>query len=270
MKLSGSRVLLTGASGGIGIEILQQLLKQGAHVVAVSKENRLDRAQLGVVAQDNRRLLLIEGDLTDAAFRAAAVDEAARWGGGLDILINAAGAADFALFEQQAPHGIEFLAQLNLVAPMVLTRLALPLLAASPQALIVNLGSVFGAIGYPGNAVYSATKFGLRGFSEALRRELADTSIDVLYLAPRATGTPLNSLVVNELNKRLGNTVDSPSRVAALTLRAITRSREEETFGWPEKLFVRVNALLPRLVDGAIGSKLAVIKQFAKRSQGQE
>ena len=270
MKLEGSRVLLTGASGGIGIQILQQLLQQGARVVAVRKENRPISAQLGKLAQNDGRLLLIEGDLTDAAFRAAAVDTAARWGGGLDILINAAGVADFALLEHQAARGIEFLSQLNLVAPMDLTRLALPLLASSPQALIVNLGSVFGAIGYPGNAVYSATKFGLRGFSEALRRELADTTIDVLYLAPRATRTPLNPPAVNDLNRKLGNSVDSPHRVAGLILRSIARSRVEVTFGWPEKLFVRINALLPRVVDGAIDSKLAVIKQFAKRNKGRE
>lgn len=270
MKLAGSRVLLTGASGGIGMEILQQLLQRGARVVAVSKENGAFHAQLGALAQDARRLLRIEGDLTDAAFRAAAVGEAAQWGGGLDILINAAGAADFALLEHQAARSIEFLAQLNLIAPMDLTRLALPLLAGSPRALIVNVGSVFGAIGYPGNAVYSATKFGLRGFSEALRRELADTKIDVLYLAPRATRTLLNPPAVNELNEKLGNKVDSPFLVAGLIRRAIARSRGEVTFGWPEKLFVRVNALLPRVVDGAIGSKLAVIKQFAKRNKGKE
>jgi short-subunit dehydrogenase len=271
MKLAGSRVLLTGASGGIGIEILQLLLQRDARVMAVSNQTGLDPEQLGELAQDARRLRLIKGDLTDAVFRATVADEVAQWGGGrLDILINAAGAADFALLEHQDARGIEFLARLNLVAPMDLTRLVLPLLAASSQALIVNLGSVFGAIGYPGNAVYSATKFGLRGFSEALRRELADTHIDVLYLAPRATHTPLNRPAVNDLNERLGNSVDSAALVANLIRRAIARSRAEVTFGWPEKLFVRVNALLPRVVDSAIGSKLAIIKQFAKRNKGKE
>jgi short-subunit dehydrogenase len=270
MRLDGSRVLLTGASGGIGIEILQELLERGARVVAVSKGNRPIHTQLGELAHDVKRLLLIEGDLTDASFRAVVVNKAAQWGGGLDILINAAGAADFALLEHQAARGIEFLSQLNLIAPMDLTRLALPLLAGSPRALIVNLGSVFGAIGYPGNAVYSATKFGLRGFSEALRRELADTTIDVLYVAPRATRTPLNRPAVNGLNEKLGNKVDCPVLVAELVVQAIARSRGEVTFGWPEKLFVRVNALLPSVVDGAIASKLAVIKQFAKLNQGKE
>jgi len=271
LKIEGARVLLTGASGGIGMEILKGLLARGAVVAAVSNDNRPILANLAELANEGRRLLLIEGDLTSAAFRVEAIERAALWGnGGIDILINAAGAADFTLLEHQAARGIEFITQLNLVTPMDLTRLALPLLATAPQGLIVNLGSVFGAIGYPGNAVYSATKFGLRGFSEALRRELGSGPIGVLYLAPRATRTPLNPPAVNELNAALGNKVDEPAFVAERILEAIESSRGVVTFGWPERLFVKVNALLPRVVDGAIGSKLSVIQKFAKRNKGRE
>lgn len=271
MKLDGARVLLTGASGGIGIEVLKELLDHGARVAAVSKENEPIHRELGGLVTDPRRVLLIEGDLTNGAFRAAAIDSIAKWGnGGLDVLINAAGAADFALLEHQAAQGIEFLTQLNLVVPMDLTRLALPLLGSARQALVVNLGSIFGAIGYPGNAVYSATKFGLRGFSEALRRELTDTTIGVMYLAPRATRTALNPPAVNELNEKLGNNVDEPAVVAGLIVHAIGRSGRDRSFGWPEKLFVRVNALLPGIVDGAIASNLSVIKHFARLNKGKE
>jgi short-subunit dehydrogenase len=59
--------------------------------------------------------------------------------------------------------------------------------------MVVNVGSTYGSIGYPGYASYCATKFALRGFSEALRRELADTRVGVLYVAPRATRTSMNS-----------------------------------------------------------------------------
>jgi short-subunit dehydrogenase len=274
MNLEGRRVLLTGASGGIGIEVLRQLLQQGARVVAASKEiESISRElrELGGLLEQPERLLLIEGDLTDPAFRASLVARVRDWGrGGLDLLINAAGAGDFALLEHQASRGIDFLVALNLTAPMDLARQVLPLLKSAPAALIVNIGSVFGAIGYPGNAVYSATKFGLRGFSEALRRELADTPVRVLYLAPRAVRTPLNSAAVNELNDKLGNAVDDPSQVAGNIVRVITRSGGDATFGWPEKLFVRLNAVLPGIVDGAIGSKLSLIKTYAMRNKGKE
>ena len=137
--------------------------------------------------------------------------------------------------------------------------------------MIVNLGSVFGAIGYPGNAVYSATKFGLRGIQRgACGANWDPGSIGVLYLAPRATRTPLNPPAVNELNAALGNQVDEPAFVAERVLEAIGGARGVVTFGWPERLFVKVNALLPRLVDGAIGSKLPVIQKFARRNKGRE
>jgi short-subunit dehydrogenase len=272
MRLAGATALLTGANGGIGIEVLVQLLARGASVVATTR-NAAALGDLAPVAAAIRRgqLLAVEGDLTDAEFRASLVERVREWGAGrLSLLVNAAGAADFSLLEHQEARDIERLVALNLVAPIDLTRLALPLLQAAPEAAIVNLGSVYGAIGYPGNAVYSATKFGLRGFSEALRRELADGNVRVLHVAPRAVRTPLNTPAVDELNRSLGNAVDEPAQVAAQLVRALQRTRGNTTLGWPERLFVRVNAVAPGIVDGAIGSKLPLIKTQARRNKGRE
>lgn len=264
MSLAGARVLLTGASGGIGGALRDQLLARGARVVAVSRGSAA-ASRAAEPGADPSRLLWVRGDLCDAAFRAALMARVREWGdGGLDVLVNAAGRGDFALLEDQDARGIEALVQLNLVAPLDLARLALPLLAAAPGGLVVNVGSVFGAIGYPGNAVYCASKFGLRGFSEALRREVADTRVGVLHVAPRATRTALNPPAVEQLNRQLGNRVDDPAEVATRILRAIDSRQRERTFGWPERLFVRVNALLPSMVDAAIASKLALIKAGAR------
>lgn len=268
MKLPGAQVLLTGASGGIGSEVLEQLLDRGARVLATARNS----AALGRFAPAiaDGRLAMLTGDLMNAGFRKALVEQARDWGSGrLDLLINAAGAADFALLEQQSAGDIDRLVGLNLVAPIDLARLALPLLRAATQAAIVNVGSVYGAIGYPGNAVYSATKFGLRGFSEALRRELADCKVRVLHVAPRAVRTALNTAAVDELNRRLGNTVDEPARVAAQLLQRLSRGGDA-TLGWPERLFVRVNAVLPGIVDGAIGSRLPQIKACARGNKQVE
>ncbi|WP_404936712.1 SDR family NAD(P)-dependent oxidoreductase, partial [Pseudomonas aeruginosa] len=120
--------------------------------------------------------------------------------GGVNVLINAAGVNRFALLEQVDEDTLDDLLDLNIKAPLQLTRLLLPLLREHPNALVVNVGSIYGSIGYPGYATYSASKFALRGFSEALRRELADTSVDVLYVAPRATRTSMNSSAATALN----------------------------------------------------------------------
>ena len=92
----------------------------------------------------------------------------------------------------------------------------------------------------------------MRGFSEALRRELADSQIKVLYIAPRATRTAMNSADVVAMNDELKVEMDDPQEVARQIVHAITAEREEFYLGWPEKLFVRLNGVLPRLVDQAL------------------
>ena len=96
---------------------------------------------------------------------------------------------------------------------MLLCQGLLPLLRNRPEAAIVNIGSTFGSIGHPGFATYCASKFGLRGFTETLRRELADTEVQVYYVAPRATRTDMNSAAVVQLNEELGNAMDPPDVV---------------------------------------------------------
>lgn len=130
--------------------------------------------------------------------------------------------------------------------------------------MVVNIGSTFGSIGYPGFAAYCASKFALRGFSEALRRELADTRVKVMYIAPRATRTSMNEQSVVAMNDELKVAMDEPAWVAAAVVAAIGREREELYLGWPEKLFVRLNSLLPRVVDQALRKQLPIIQRFAR------
>lgn len=125
---------------------------------------------------------------------------------------------------------------------------------------------MFGSIGFAANSVYCASKFGLRGFSEALRRELSDSNIHVHYFAPRATRTPFNSEAVNDLNRALGNAADEPAAVARQIVQCLQADKLEFVIGWPEKFFARLNALLPRVVDRALRPKLAIIREFASRS----
>ncbi len=164
---------------------------------------------------DGTRVGTVVADLASAADRLRLVACASTWNGGIDVLINNAGVSHFGLYGDAAPESIEQTLAVNLLAPMLLVHALLPTLAKCPQAAIVNIGSVFGAIGYPGNATYSATKFGLRGFSEALRRELTGGTVRVLHVAPRTTRTTINSRAVDSLNDELGVAADAPETVAA-------------------------------------------------------
>jgi short-subunit dehydrogenase len=186
--------------------------------------------------------------------------------GTIDFLINNAGMSEFSAFETQSQNAIEHMLNTNLIAPILLTQQLLPLLRLSPSAMIINIGSTFGSIGYPGFSAYCASKFGMRGFTEALRRELAGSGIQVAYLAPRATRTNMNSHEVNNLNKTLGNAMDEPAIVAIALKNLIQKNQHCSYLGWPEKLFVRINQLLPFLVDQSLHKQLPTIRAFLAKT----
>jgi short-subunit dehydrogenase len=147
---------------------------------------------------------------------------------------------------------------------MQLTRRLLPLLLAQPAARIVNVGSIFGYLGYPGHAAYCASKFALRGFSEALRRELADGPVQVTYFAPRATRTAMNGAAMCALNAELGVVMDPPESVAGALVALLEKPASERPLGMPERLFAWLNQVTPRLVDRALLRQLPVIRRYAR------
>lgn len=260
MHLEGKRIVLTGAAGGMGALIATELAAKGARLVLTDINAEQLAQQVARMGDDP---ISVAADLCSADGRARLL-EVCRDLGAIDILINAAGMSEYALLEQQSAERIELMTTINLIVPMLLCQGLLPLLTARPEAAIVNMGSTFGSIGHPGFASYCASKFGLRGFTETLRRELADTNVQVFYLAPRATLTDMNSAAVVELNRELGNTMDEPRVVVDSLLQILTKKSGGDYFlGWPEKLFVRLNGLLPQLVDTALGKQLATIKRLA-------
>lgn len=259
MRLPDCVAVLTGASGGIGLELADQLCSAGARVLAVSRQQG-KLAEL--MARYPGQLLWQQADLRSAEGRRDVL-EAARAMGSCNLLINAAGVNRFAMLEQMDEAALDELFDLNIKAAVQLTRLCLPLLREQPSALVVNVGSIYGSIGYPGYATYCASKFALRGFSEALRRELADTSVNVLYAAPRTTHTTMNSSAAQALNQALKVGVDDPQDVARAVLDAVQAERSELYLGWPEKLFVRLNGMLPGVVDRALRKQLPLIRRYS-------
>lgn len=261
MRLPECRAVLTGASGGIGLALAERLCAGGAQLIAVTRQ---EEALSELRERYPKQVRVVAADLGSASGRQAVVD-AARALGGVNLLINAAGVNRFALLEQLDDQAVAELLGINLVATIQLTRAMLPLLRQQRQALLVNVGSIYGSIGYPGYATYCASKFALRGFSEALRREMADTGVGVLYVAPRATRTSMNSAQAVALNSALKVAMDPPENVADAVLRAIELDRSELYLGWPEKFFVRLNGLLPSVVDKALRKQLPLIRQFTHK-----
>lgn len=266
MQLDHKTILLTGASGGIGSALAMALAEQGATLLLQGRRHdELERLHQGLPGADRHQCLVAE--LTQAGDRAR-LTQAVRQAGGLDVLINNAGVSGFGWLADQSPAQVSELLGINLEAPILLTQALLPLLRR--PGLVMNMGSAFGGIGYPGYSAYCASKFALRGFSEALGRELAGTGIQVLHFAPRATRTRINPEAVYAMNARLGNRTDSPERVAALAVRALERESRRRWLGWPEKLLVRLNSLCPRLLDLALARQIALIARYAGHTDQKE
>jgi short-subunit dehydrogenase len=144
---------------------------------------------------------------------------------------------------------------------MLLTRRLLPQLLAADAAQVVNVGSLFAYLGYPGFAGYCASKAGLRGFTQALRRELADTRVAVRHFIPRATRTAINRGPVEAMNAEMGVPVDSPADAARQLADFLDGDAWERKPGFKEALLVLVNQLFPGIPDRAIRAQLPVIRK---------
>lgn len=263
--LQGKTILVTGASGGIGSAVAEEMARQGAHVLLVGRDaSMLEKVQARIAEHGGSAQVLV-ADLLVPDDRRRVVEVCLALPGGLYGLVNNAGVNHFAWLEDQTETLLQSQLHLNLVVPILLVRALLPALRKEKCARIFNIGSTFGNIGYPGYTAYCASKFGLRGFSEALRRELAQTDTRVLYFAPRATNTTLNPEHVVALNQELGNVMDAPDAVAQQAVSVFIKGAPYQyVVGWPESLFARINAVLPRLVDKALGKQLATIKKYTK------
>lgn len=270
MQLSHARILLTGASGGLGRELALQFAAAGAKLLLAGR----DAAKLAALAGSlpaayssdcsnaySSTYSTVLADLSRPEGIAAVAGAAREFG--INVLVNNAGIGSFGLYERQDWPSVEQVLATNLEAPMRLVHALLPMLKEQPEAAIVNIGSTFGSLPFPGFAAYSAAKAGLRGFSQALRRELGDSRVAVIHLAPRAIDTPLNSPAVNALNRALGNRCDSTAAVARQVVAALDSGAAERHFGFPERLFAWLNGFAPALIDRGLAGKLPLVKQCA-------
>jgi short-subunit dehydrogenase len=262
MNLTNARILVTGAGGGIGSATAALLAQSGAKLVIAD----LQREPLARLAADlgASALAAVAADIASDSGRAALVAAAREHE--VNVLVNAAGVNPFGLFKEQSAAEIANAFSINALAPLLLCHALLPVLLERPSAHIVNVGSTFGSIGFPGFTAYSASKFAVRGFSEALRRELADSCVRVHYVAPRATKTALATDRVRAMNAELGVGMDAPRTVAAAIVRVLREERRELLLGTPERLFAKLNAVLPSLVDRSLRRQLAVVLRHASRT----
>jgi NAD(P)-dependent dehydrogenase (short-subunit alcohol dehydrogenase family) len=188
---SGPRVLITGGGRGIGRAIALRFAREGAHVaVAARTRSEVERVATEIEAAGGAGLA-VEMDVTDFASVERGVGAVLAAEGALDVLVNNAGVFSIHPFPELSPATWYRTLATNLTGPFHVTLLALRGLEQSARGHIFNVSSVAGQRAFPGNAAYCASKYGLRGLSDALRLDLASRGIRVSTLYPTATDTTI-------------------------------------------------------------------------------
>jgi len=188
-NLDGKTAVLTGAASGIGRALAERLAGRGCHLalVDVAKE-RLEETAAALRRQD-RRLSLHDADVRDAARVEALAAEIVEQHGGMQILVNNAGVTAWGKVEEQELDDIRWVIDVNLWGVIHGCKLFLPHLRRQDEAHIVNVSSLFGILAASGQAAYCASKYAVRGFSEALAAELEGTGISVTSVHPGGVST---------------------------------------------------------------------------------
>ncbi|MTI02168.1 SDR family oxidoreductase [Roseibium sp. RKSG952] len=177
-------VLITGCSSGFGRLIARTFLDAGWNVVATMRSPEMETE-----LKSNDRLLLAQLDVTDSDSIQRAFTKAREVFGQVDVVINNAGYGGSGLFEQFSPDDIHAMYETNVFGPMNVMREALPDMRAAGSGVIVNVTSMAGHLGLPGNSVYSSSKHALVGLTEAMAQEYAPLGVRIFNVAPGAYPT---------------------------------------------------------------------------------
>ena len=194
-RLDGKKAPITGASGGIGAAIARVLHAQGA-TVALSG-TRVDVLVDLAKSLGDKRAHVCPGNLSEADAAAVLVARAEAAMGGLDILVSNAGVTKDGLALRMSDADFESILALDLTAPFRLARAALRVMLRNRAGRIINIGSIVGATGNPGQANYVAAKAGLAGLTKALAQEVASRGVTVNLIAPGFIATPMTEALTD-------------------------------------------------------------------------
>jgi short-subunit dehydrogenase len=267
-SLAGKRILITGASGGIGQCLAQEAASRQARLILMARSAEKLNEICAAIRATGGEAVPVAGDVTIPGDRGRAIEAARTQMGGLDVLINNAGVASFGHFSTSSEDVMRKVMEVNFFAPAEMIRVAIPALTLGNQPAIVNIASMCGRRGMPAWPEYSASKFALCGLTEALRGEMARFDIDVLLLVPGLTGSNLpQNLLRNEGRMKIGFAGGmTPAFVAARILDALERNRTETVLGWEAWQLLFANKFFPRLVDRLSKRRVRILYEESQTS----
>ena len=204
MKLNGKVALVTGASRGIGRAIAVALAKEGAFVAANYASNA-DAAQevVKIIRDAGSDAMAIQADIADISAVEKMIAAIMEKKGGIDVLVNNAGVWRGGKLQKVQPADWDKVLDTNLKGMLCCTRAVLPLMLEKNRGKIINISSVIGIVGYPGDTIYGTSKAGIFGFTKSLAKEVAKKGINVNAIAPGIIATDMNKSLDETTRERL-------------------------------------------------------------------
>jgi short-subunit dehydrogenase len=236
--------LITGASRGIGAATARELARQGYALVLAARSARALEELAAELSAAGVSVLPVPTDMLSQPELQRLADVALGRYGRVDALVLNAGIGGTGVVARMPAHAAADTIGTNLLAPIELTRLLLPQMLDRRSGAIVLIGSVAGRVSAPTSVVYSASKFGLRGFAEGLRREVAHRGVDVTLISPGFIRTALTADI------RLP--MPGPELVARAVARALTHPRREVFVPRYYRLAAWFAEALPALTDAIL------------------
>jgi short-subunit dehydrogenase len=266
--LHGQRILLTGASQGIGRALAERLAGEGARLLLAARSHAPLQELADTLHKGGADVVAVATDVTVAADRARLLDTACERFHGLDVLINNAGIASFGHFADSTEEILRQIMEVNFFAPAELIRTALPLLCEGRQPAIVNVASMCGRRAMPAWPEYSASKYALCGLTEALRGELARFNVNMLLVVPGLTASDFQKhMLRNEGRMKIDFAAGmAPAQTAEGIVRALRRNRTETVLGRDARWMLLFNRFFPRWLDRLVVRRVRKLYEESART----
>jgi 3-oxoacyl-[acyl-carrier protein] reductase len=246
MHILGKTALVTGASRGIGRAIAKEFAQQGVQRLLLVARNRQRLEELATEIESlGVEAVALPLDLTNHAEVTVGIAQAWRDLGPIHLLVNCAGVAHQVPFLRSHLPDVQSEMNTNLMGMYGITRQVARRMVARQEGTIVNVSSLMGKIASPTMATYSATKFAILGFTQALRGELADSRVRVFALLPSLTDTDM----VQGFQTFPWMAKMSPQQVAKVLVAGLRQDCPEIAVGWLSQLALIANRLAPQLVE---------------------
>lgn len=249
---SGKVVIVTGGTDGIGKAVVELLIAKGALVATCGrKTEKLEQLQKEI---SNQNLLALSCDVSDENSAKKFIEEVVHHFGKIDILINNAGISMRSLFSDVSLDTMKQVMNVNFWGAVHCTKYALDSIIAN-KGTIAAISSIAGHRGLPGRSGYSASKFALNGWMEALRTELLDTGVNVLWISPGFTQSNVRKAALTKNSEVQGQSPLNESKLMTadecgkLILSTIEKRKRNAVFTFQGKETVFMNKFFPSLTD---------------------